>query len=60
MYPVVALAVVLGLGAMTTLGTARALHDWAASQHYSYELASSGEPHLFSVREREKLVVVPR
>ena len=58
MYPLLALSLVLALGAAMTLSTARALHDWAVSQHYSYELASTGELQLAAAREREKLILV--
>jgi hypothetical protein len=56
MNALLALTLVLVLGAATTLSTARALHHWAASQHYSYELASGGEVQRAAFLERSKLV----
>lgn len=58
MYPLLALTLVLAIGAATTLGTARAMHHWAASQHYSYELASTGERSFVAAVERGKLVMI--
>lgn len=58
MYPLLALTLVLAIGAASALGTARAMHHWAASQHYSYELASTGEGSFGAARERARLVLV--